>query len=84
MAKKNFAAAQAVELYIGNYRFDAIRIIETEEYRMSQNHILEKIGVNPVLANGLYEVQNTSNAFPWNKIEVIPTRHISADFDEVS
>ncbi|QFS52585.1 P63C domain-containing protein [Nostoc sphaeroides] len=46
MAKKNFAAAQAVELYIGNYRFDAIRIIETEEYRMSQNHILETIGIN--------------------------------------
>ncbi|MHC5939410.1 hypothetical protein [Nostoc sp.] len=35
MAKKDFAAAQAVELYIGNYRFDAIRIVETKEYRMS-------------------------------------------------
>lgn len=40
MTKKNFAAAQAVELHIGNYRFDAIRIVETKEYRMSQNHIL--------------------------------------------
>ncbi|WP_146110862.1 hypothetical protein [Nostoc sp. 'Peltigera membranacea cyanobiont' N6] len=46
MAKKDFAAAQAVELYIGNYRFDAIRIVETKEYRMSQNHILETIGIN--------------------------------------
>jgi P63C domain len=46
MAKKDFAAAQAVELYIGNYRFDAIRIVETEEYRMSQNQILSTIGIN--------------------------------------
>ncbi|WP_375506036.1 hypothetical protein [uncultured Nostoc sp.] len=43
MAKKNFAAAQAVELYIGNYRFDAIRIVETEEYRMSQGRRKYKI-----------------------------------------
>ena len=46
MAKKNFAAAQAVEVYIGNYRFDAIRIVETKEYRMSQNQILSIIGIN--------------------------------------
>ena len=46
MAKKDFAAAQAVELYIGNYRFDAIRIVETKEYRMSQNQILSTIGIN--------------------------------------
>ncbi|MFS0518940.1 hypothetical protein ACEYW6_30185 [Nostoc sp. UIC 10607] len=32
MAKKDFTPAQAVELYIGNYRFDAIRIVETKEY----------------------------------------------------
>ncbi len=43
MAKKDFTPAQAVELYIGNYRFDAIRIVETEEYRMSQNQILSTI-----------------------------------------
>lgn len=46
MAKKDFTPAQAVELYIGNYRFDAIRIVETEEYRMSQNQILSTIGIN--------------------------------------
>ncbi|MEA5606265.1 P63C domain-containing protein [Nostoc sp. UHCC 0252] len=46
MAKKDFTPAHAVELYIGNYRFDAIRIVETKEYRMSQNHILEAIGIN--------------------------------------
>lgn len=46
MAKKDFTPAQAVELYIGNYRFDAIRIVETKEYRMSQNHILETISIN--------------------------------------
>ncbi|MBC6430145.1 hypothetical protein FM036_04525 [Nostoc sp. HG1] len=46
MTKKKFAAAQAVELYIGNYRFDAIRIVETKEYRMSQNQILSIIGIN--------------------------------------
>ncbi|MBD6620744.1 hypothetical protein FNW02_34545 [Komarekiella sp. 'clone 1'] len=46
MTNKDFAAAQAVELYIGSYRFDAIRIVETKEYRMSQNHILEPIGIN--------------------------------------
>ncbi|MBD2512687.1 hypothetical protein H6G91_36805 [Nostoc muscorum FACHB-395] len=45
-AKKDFTSAQAVELYIGNYRFDAIRIVETKEYRMSQNHILKIIGIN--------------------------------------
>ena len=46
MAKKEFAAAQAVELYIGSYRFDAIRIEQTNEYRMSQNQILSTIGIN--------------------------------------
>ncbi|MCC5618624.1 P63C domain-containing protein [Nostoc sp. CHAB 5836] len=46
MAKKKYQAAEAVELYIGNYRFDAIRILETKEYRMSQNHILEAISIN--------------------------------------
>ncbi|MBD2535661.1 hypothetical protein H6G97_42350 [Nostoc flagelliforme FACHB-838] len=46
MAKKDFTPAQAVELYIGNYRFDAIRIVGTKEYRMFQNHILETIGIN--------------------------------------
>lgn len=46
MAKKEFAAAQAVELYIGSYRFDAIRIEQTKEYRMSQNQILSTIGIN--------------------------------------
>jgi hypothetical protein len=46
MAKKNYLAAEAVELYIGNYRFDAIRILETKEYRISQNHILEPISIN--------------------------------------
>ncbi|MCL6753373.1 hypothetical protein KBT16_21320 [Nostoc sp. CCCryo 231-06] len=46
MAKKNYLAAEAVELYIGNYCFDAIRILETKEYRMSQNHILEPISIN--------------------------------------
>lgn len=46
MAKKDFTPAQAVELYIGNYRFDAIRIVETKEYRMSQNQILSTIGIN--------------------------------------
>lgn len=46
MAKKDFTPAQAVELYIGSYRFDAIRIVKKKEYRMSQNHILEAIGIN--------------------------------------
>ncbi|MBD2246526.1 hypothetical protein, partial [Nostoc sp. FACHB-888] len=46
MAKKDFTPAQAVELYIGNYRFDAIRIEQTKEYRMSQNQILSIIGIN--------------------------------------
>jgi len=46
MAKKNYLAAEAVELYIGNYRFDAVRMIETKEYRMSQGQILIPIGVN--------------------------------------
>jgi hypothetical protein len=46
MAKKNYQAAEAVELYIGNYRFDAVRMIETKEYRMSQGQILTPIGVN--------------------------------------
>lgn len=46
MTKKKFAAAQAIELYIGNYRFDAIRIVETKVYRMSQNQILSIIGIN--------------------------------------
>ena len=46
MAKKDFTPAQAVELYIGNYRFDSIRIVETKEYRMSQNQILSTIGIN--------------------------------------
>ncbi|MBW4689226.1 MAG: P63C domain-containing protein [Komarekiella atlantica HA4396-MV6] len=45
MANKDFTAAQAVELYIGNYRFDAIRIIETKEYRMSQSQILDPISI---------------------------------------
>ncbi|MHC5747960.1 MAG: hypothetical protein ACYTXT_40125 [Nostoc sp.] len=54
MAKKDFAAAQDVELYIGSYRFDAIRSVETEEYRMFQNHILETIGINK---NGLTRLQ---------------------------
>ncbi len=45
MANKDFTSAQAVELYIGNYRFDAIRIIETKEYRMSQSQILDPIGI---------------------------------------
>ncbi|WGV29059.1 P63C domain-containing protein [Halotia branconii] len=46
MAKKNYKAAEAVEFYIGNYRFDAVRVIETKEYRMSQGQILTPIGVN--------------------------------------
>ncbi len=46
IAKKDFTSAQAVELYIGSYRFDAIRILETEEYRMSQNQILSMISIN--------------------------------------
>lgn len=41
---KNYQAAEAVELYIGNYRFDAIRILETKEYRMSQNQTLVTVG----------------------------------------
>jgi hypothetical protein len=45
MANKDFTSAQAVEFYIGNYRFDAIRIIETKEYRMSQSQILDPIGI---------------------------------------
>ncbi|WP_193200874.1 hypothetical protein [Nostoc sp. MG11] len=46
MANKDFVAAQVVELYIGNYRFDAIRINQTKEYRMSQNQVLSSISVN--------------------------------------
>ncbi|MDZ8035725.1 hypothetical protein [Nostoc sp. DedSLP04] len=32
MDKKDFTPTQAVKLYIGNYRFDAIRIVKTKEY----------------------------------------------------
>ncbi len=40
MAKKNYKAAEAVELYINNYRFDAIRIVENGEIRLSQTQVL--------------------------------------------
>jgi hypothetical protein len=43
MAKKDYTAAEAVKLYIGNLEFDAIRIIETGEYRMSQSQMLRAV-----------------------------------------
>jgi len=36
--------AEATDLEIGTIVFDAIRILETSEYRMSQNQVLEPIG----------------------------------------
>ncbi|MBW4666466.1 MAG: hypothetical protein KME60_03220 [Cyanomargarita calcarea GSE-NOS-MK-12-04C] len=45
MAKKDYSPAEAVKLYIGDLEFDAIRITETSEYRMSQSQVLKAISV---------------------------------------
>jgi hypothetical protein len=43
MTTSNYTQAESVELQIGNIKFDAIRIVETGEYRMSQKQILNAI-----------------------------------------
>jgi BarA-like signal transduction histidine kinase len=45
MPKKDYTPAEAVKLYVGDLEFDAIRIIETSEYRMSQSQVLKAISV---------------------------------------
>lgn len=44
MANKDYTAAEAVKLFIGDFEFDAIRVIETGEYRMSRTQVLQSAG----------------------------------------
>lgn len=45
MANKDYIAAEAAKLYIGDIEFDAIRVIKTGEYRMAQTQVLEPINL---------------------------------------
>jgi hypothetical protein len=45
MTNKDYSAAEVVKLFIGDLEFDAIRLIETGEYRMSQAQALKCIGL---------------------------------------
>lgn len=40
----NYIIAESTDLYIGNFQFDAIRISQTNEYRMSQSQTLKAVG----------------------------------------
>jgi hypothetical protein len=46
MTNKDYSAAEVVKLFIGDLEFDAIRLIETGEYRMSQSQVLSAIGLH--------------------------------------
>ncbi len=44
MANKDYIAAEAIKLYIGDLEFDAIKTLSTKEYRMSQLQVLTSAG----------------------------------------
>jgi hypothetical protein len=45
MTNNDYIQAESVKLHIGDLEFDAIRLIETGEYRMSQSQVLSAVGL---------------------------------------
>ncbi len=45
MANKDYTLAESITLFIGDFEFDAIRLITTGEYRMAQEQITEPIEI---------------------------------------
>jgi T5orf172 domain len=45
MTNNDYIQAESVKLHIGDLEFDAIRIVETGEYRMSQSQVLSAVGL---------------------------------------
>jgi hypothetical protein len=76
MAKKDYIPAEAAKLYIGDLEFDAIRIVETGEYRLSQAQALKAIGLpSRYLSEFESKTPNkaqklTAKGFTWVRVSV--------------